>query len=95
MVESSPPGGVIKKVDPVILEDDESVFKGFKINAKSKFTENAMTEQDYKSAVQKINAFNAKEWHLLEGRDNLLVYADKKNLNLSKSSGLSAVIRKF
>lgn len=51
MVESSPPGGVIKKVDPVILEDDESVFKGFKINAKSKFTENAMTEQDYKSAV--------------------------------------------
>lgn len=103
MLETSPThqnegpkvGSAIRKVDPVIIEDDESVFKGFKINAKGKYSENAMTDSEYKQAQQRVNTANAKEWNLLEGKDNLLIYSDKKNLNLSKSSNLHGLIKRF
>jgi hypothetical protein len=43
----------------------------------------------------RLNNYNSKDWQLIEGKESLLVYTDKKNVNFSRVNILFDTLRKF
>jgi hypothetical protein len=54
-----------------------------------------MSDVELRAIKEKITKYtNPALWHLLEGREGVLIYSDKRGLNLSKATILSEYFSK-
>jgi hypothetical protein len=59
-----------------------------------KFFTTFKSDAEINSAKDRLAAYNKKDWTLLEGKDGVLVYADRKGLNLSRGKMAAEALQK-